>query len=89
MLGVHEVQVRKYDGIYIHACTPDLYLEPGEKLENGIQPVYVLEEDEGLILKASEAFTDNATAQPKTRTPGDRYCDVTTSSTMTSLPLLL
>ena len=34
------------------------FLMPGEKLEKGIQNVFVLGEDEGLILKAIEAFTD-------------------------------
>ena len=34
------------------------FLMPGEKLEKGIQNVYVLGEDEGLILKAIENFTD-------------------------------
>lgn len=34
------------------------FLMPGERLEKGIQNVYVLGEDEGLILKATEAFTD-------------------------------
>lgn len=34
------------------------FLRPGEKLEKGTQNVYVLGEDEGLILKANEAFTD-------------------------------
>ena len=34
------------------------FLSPGERLEKGTQNVYVLEEDEGLILKANEAFTD-------------------------------
>lgn len=34
------------------------FLLPGERLEKGIQSVYVLGEDEGLILKAIEAFTD-------------------------------
>ena len=37
------------------------FLMPGEKLEKGIQNVYVLGEDEGLILKASEAFKDTDT----------------------------
>ena len=31
---------------------------PGEKLEKGIQNVYILGEDEGLILKANESFMD-------------------------------
>jgi len=34
------------------------FLQPGERLEKGIQNVYVLGEDEGLILKANEAFKD-------------------------------
>ncbi|XP_066297993.1 major vault protein-like isoform X4 [Branchiostoma lanceolatum] len=34
------------------------FLQPGETLEDGIQPMYILEEDEGLILKANEAFKD-------------------------------
>lgn len=37
------------------------FLRPGEKLEKGIQNVYVLGEDEGLILKANEAFVDTET----------------------------
>lgn len=35
------------------------FLQPGEKLENGIQDVYVLSEDEGLIVRCLEAFTEN------------------------------
>jgi major vault protein len=34
------------------------FLMPGEKLEKGIQNSYVLGEDEGLILRAVEGFTD-------------------------------
>ncbi len=37
------------------------FLMPGERLEKGIQNVYILGEDEGLILKAIEAFTDTDT----------------------------
>lgn len=43
------------------------FLRPGERLEKGIQNVYVLEEDEGLILKANEAFTDADTVRDKRR----------------------
>uniref|UniRef100_A0A671MY46 Major vault protein n=1 Tax=Sinocyclocheilus anshuiensis TaxID=1608454 RepID=A0A671MY46_9TELE len=39
------------------------FLRPGEHLENGIQDVYVLSEEEGLVLRAVEAF----------RRPGDRW----------------
>lgn len=46
---------------------PDsFFLMPGEELEAGIQDVYVLSEDEGLILRACESFTD----QDVERTPG-------------------
>ena len=34
------------------------FLQPGERLEKGIQNVFVLGEDEGLILKANQAFKD-------------------------------
>ena len=34
------------------------FLMPGERLEQGIQSVYVLGEDEGLILRAKEGFTE-------------------------------
>ncbi|XP_054615013.1 major vault protein [Dunckerocampus dactyliophorus] len=34
------------------------FLQPGERLERGIQDVYVLSEQEGLLLRAVEAFTD-------------------------------
>uniref|UniRef100_A0A667XZW8 Major vault protein n=1 Tax=Myripristis murdjan TaxID=586833 RepID=A0A667XZW8_9TELE len=34
------------------------FLQPGEHLEHGIQDVYVLSEEEGLVLRAVEAFND-------------------------------
>ncbi|KAM4598389.1 major vault protein [Polymixia lowei] len=34
------------------------FLQPGEHLEQGIQDVYVLSEEEGLVLRAVEAFND-------------------------------
>ena len=34
------------------------FLMPGERLEKGIQNVYILGEDEGLILKANETYKD-------------------------------
>lgn len=45
------------------------FLMPGEKLEKGIQNIYVLGEDEGLILRAVEGFSDSGTE----RKPGDRW----------------
>uniref|UniRef100_A0A8C7UWZ5 Major vault protein n=1 Tax=Oncorhynchus mykiss TaxID=8022 RepID=A0A8C7UWZ5_ONCMY len=34
------------------------FLQPGEHLEEGIQDVYILSEEEGLVLRAVEAFKD-------------------------------
>ncbi|XP_065830382.1 major vault protein-like isoform X2 [Oscarella lobularis] len=48
------------------------FLQPGEKLEKGIQNIYILGEDEGVILKANEAFMDTEDGK-KTRKPGDRW----------------
>lgn len=45
------------------------FLMPGEKLEKGIQNVYILGEDEGLILRANESFMDGQI----NRNPGDRW----------------
>lgn len=45
------------------------FLQPGEVLENGIQDVYVLSEDEGLIVRCLEAFTDGSAS----RVAGDRW----------------
>jgi len=46
------------------------FLKPGEMLEHGIVDAYVLEDDEALILKALNEFTDQA-AENIQRTPGD------------------
>ena len=45
------------------------FLMPGESLENGIQNVYILGEDEGLVLKAIEEFDDAG----QKRVPGDLW----------------
>jgi len=45
------------------------FLQPGEKLESGIQDVYVLSEDEGLIIKCLEAFSE----EDNKYVPGDRW----------------
>ncbi|XP_035213798.1 major vault protein-like isoform X1 [Stegodyphus dumicola] len=49
------------------------FLQPGEKLEAGIQDVHVLSENEGLILRAREAFQDGTATPPVMRSPGDRW----------------
>uniref|UniRef100_A0A8C1ZXC2 Major vault protein n=1 Tax=Cyprinus carpio TaxID=7962 RepID=A0A8C1ZXC2_CYPCA len=48
------------------------FLRPGEHLENGIQDVYVLSEEEGLVLRAVEAFIDTE-GRGIQRRPGDRW----------------
>ena len=45
-------------------------MQPGERLERGIQDVFVLGEDEGLILKCIEPFEDENKIR---RAPGDRW----------------
>jgi len=54
------------------------FLMPGERLERGIQNVYILGEDEGLILRANESFKDKSLESVKEskdaeRKPGDRW----------------
>ncbi len=46
------------------------FLQPGESLERGIQDVYVLGEDEGLIVRCVESFEDASKAK---RVSGDRW----------------
>jgi len=46
------------------------FLQPGETLSAGIQNVFVLGEDEGLILRAVENFTDENDVERK---PGDKW----------------
>ncbi len=49
------------------------FLHPGESLEGGIQPIYVLGEQEALLLKATEAFTEGTGTSLITRHPGDLW----------------
>eukprot|EP00116_Pleurobrachia_bachei_P000209 sb/3460471/ len=46
------------------------FLQPGERLESGIQDVYILLEDEALIVKAVLAHTDS---EGKVRQPGNMW----------------
>ena len=48
------------------------FLVPGEILEKGIQDVYCLGEDDGLILRCTESFEDKFNGSEK-RKPGDRW----------------
>ncbi|CAF3424743.1 unnamed protein product [Rotaria sp. Silwood1] len=47
------------------------FLQPNEQLEKGIQDVYVLCEDEGIIVKCIESFGDEI--DNVTRVPGDKW----------------
>ena len=49
------------------------FLQPGEQLEAGIQNVYILGEDEGLVLKSLESFQDDSVTPAVERLPGDRW----------------
>ncbi|XP_076369364.1 major vault protein-like [Tachypleus tridentatus] len=49
------------------------FLMPGERLENGIQDICVLGENEGLILRAKETFTDDTVLPAVKRNPGDKW----------------
>ncbi|CAF0855629.1 unnamed protein product [Rotaria sordida] len=47
------------------------FLQPGEKLLTGIQNIFILDEDEGVIVKCNETFEDEQAK--KIRTPGDLW----------------
>lgn len=49
------------------------FLHPGESLHNGIQKVYVLGEQEALLLRADEAFTEGTPENPIHHQPGDLW----------------
>lgn len=53
------------------------FLQPGEKLESGIQSVFVLGEEEALVLRARERIEDTQVVEGKTvpvvRSPGDLW----------------
>ncbi|NXA30399.1 MVP protein, partial [Ibidorhyncha struthersii] len=50
------------------------FLQPGERLQAGIQDIYVLSEDEGLLLQALQTIKDtNEDGTEVTRRAGDRW----------------
>ncbi len=49
------------------------FLHPGEWLEGGIQNVYVLSDQESLLLKARETFTETLDGQEIRHRPGDLW----------------
>lgn len=49
------------------------FLQPGETLENGIQEIFVLGENEGVVLRANEQFKDEFVQPAVDRQPGDKW----------------
>jgi len=49
------------------------FLQPGERLEAGIQDVAVLDTEEALLLRAREGFSEKNAEGQITRAPGDRW----------------
>jgi len=49
------------------------FLQPGEVLEDGVQDVYVLGDNEGIVLKAIEGHKDTFMNPPVERKPGDKW----------------
>jgi major vault protein len=49
------------------------FLQPGEKLEGGIQDVEILAEDSALLLRANEKFTETIDGKTQERTPGTEW----------------
>lgn len=65
-MGMRELRTGGSSGI-------SFFLSPGEKLESGIQKVYVLGSEEALLLRAREAFVDETGETKVNRNPGDRW----------------
>jgi len=49
------------------------FLQPGEDLEDGVMNVYVLGDDEGLVLRALDKHVDNSVDPAVNRKPGDKW----------------
>ena len=49
------------------------FLQPGESLEGGIKDVHVMGDQEGIVLKALEAFSDTSVVPNVERQPGDQW----------------
>ena len=48
-----------FESFFFSKGEKTFFLQPGERLAKGIQDVYVLEEDEGLILRCTETFKED------------------------------
>ena len=49
------------------------FLQPGESLEEGIKGVHVMGDQEGIVLRAAEAFSDTSVEPVVERQPGDQW----------------
>ena len=49
------------------------FLQPGEQLEKGIQDVYILGEEEGIVLRSLAEYEDTQANPPVHRKPGDTW----------------
>jgi len=49
------------------------FLQPGETLESGIQNIFILGQDEALLLRAREAFSETLEAKSVSHKAGDRW----------------
>jgi major vault protein len=51
----------------------NFFLEPGEKLESGVQTVEILGEEEALLLRANETFVEEVDEKKVNRKPGEEW----------------
>jgi len=51
----------------------NFFLEPGEKLESGVQTVEILGEEEALLLRANESFVEEVDEKKVNRKPGEEW----------------
>jgi len=49
------------------------FLQPGEKLESGVQTVEILGEEEALLLRANESFEEEVDEKKVSRKPGEEW----------------
>lgn len=59
----------QYGARQLRAGEDAFFIMPGEALEGGIKDVYILGDDEGLLLRAKEAVT----IEGQSKNPGDRW----------------
>jgi major vault protein len=51
----------------------NFFLQPGEKLESGVQTVEILGEEEALLLRANETFVEEVDEKKVNRRPGEEW----------------